>query len=102
VHAAEEYASRPRKNILSQGNINRIVQAYRTWSDEDRFSRIVDLSEISENAYNLNISRYVDTLAPEEPADIAAAVSRLRKAEQERDAAAARMDTLLKEMGYVS
>lgn len=53
---------------------------------------MVDLEEISRNDYNLNITRYVDTVAE--------AIARLRDLERERDAAAARMDALLAELGY--
>ena len=60
----------------------------------------VPLEEIRENDFNLNISRYVDTLVPEEPIDVEAALSDLAKAEADRDAAAKRMDKALRELGY--
>lgn len=100
IHAARYFEARPKKNILTEGNIGRIVAAFRAWTDEDRFCRVVPMAEIAENDFNLNISRYIDTLEPEEPIDVAAVLTRLRDAEAKRDAAAARMDALLKEMGY--
>lgn len=100
IHAANLFESRPRKNVLSEDNIRAVVEAFRAWTDEERFCRVVEMSEIAENDFNLNISRYVDTLEPEEPLDIVAALTRLRAAEQARDEAAARMDALLLEMGY--
>lgn len=101
VHAAHCFDPRPKKNILADGHIRRIVDAFRAWTDEDRFCRVVPMAEIAENDFNLNISRYIDTLEPEEPIDVAAVLARLRDAEAKRDEAAARMDALLKEMGYV-
>jgi type I restriction enzyme M protein len=59
------------------------------------------MKEIEENDFNLNISRYVDTLEPEKPIDVKAELDKLWKAEQSRDEAAARMNALFKEMGYV-
>jgi type I restriction enzyme M protein len=63
--------------------------------------RVVDMEEIKENDFNLNISRYIDTLEPEKPIDVKAELEKLWAAEKARDEAVARMNTLLKEMGYV-
>jgi len=101
IHGAKEFEERPKKNILGEGNITRIVDAFQAWTDEDRFCRIVDMKEIEENDFNLNISRYIDTLEPEKPIDVKAELDKLWAAEKARDEAAARMNALLKEMGYV-
>lgn len=100
IHAAREFEPRPKKNILLPGHIARIADAFHGWTTEERFSRVVPLAEIAENDHNLTISRYVDTLEPETPIDVGAALARLREVERARDEAAARMDALLKEMGY--
>jgi type I restriction enzyme M protein len=101
IHGAKEFEERPKKNILGEGNIRHIVDAFHAWADEDRFCRVVDRQEIEENDSNLNISRYIDTLEPEKPIDVKAELAKLWAAEKARDEAAARMNTLLKEMGYV-
>ncbi len=100
VHAAKGYESRTNQNLLRPEDIERIVAAYRAWEDEDRFCRVVPIEEIEENDWNLNISRYIDTLEPEEPVDIAAVYAEVKRLEAERDEAAARLDGLLKELGY--
>ncbi|KZD08748.1 type I restriction-modification system subunit M [Oceanibaculum pacificum] len=101
IHGAKEFGERPKKNILGEGNITRIVAAFKAWKDEDRFCRVVDMKEIEENDFNLNISRYIDTLEPEKPIDVQAELAKLWDAEKARDEAAARMNALLREMGYV-
>jgi type I restriction enzyme M protein len=101
IHGAKEFEERPKKNILGESNITRIVDAFQAWTDEDRFCRIIDMKEIEENDFNLNISRYIDTLEPEKPIDVKAELGKLWTAEKARDEAAARMNALLKEMGYV-
>jgi len=101
VHAAEGYESQTNQNVLRPLDIQRIVDAYRCWSDEDRFSRVVGFDEIEENDFNLNIARYVDTLEPEEPVDVQALLRRLRELETSRDAAAREMDSLLQELTRV-
>ena len=55
-----------------------------------RYFSIVDLAEIEENEFNLNIPRYVDTFEPEEEIEITEAASLLRDAlaaEEKLDAA---------------
>lgn len=100
IHAAEGFESRSTQNVLRDQDIDRIVDAFHAYEDEDRFCRVVELDEVRENDYNLNISRYVDTLEPEEPIDLDAAIGELRRLEAERDAAAKRMDELLRGLGH--
>ena len=63
-------------------------------------ARVVAVSEIAENEYNLNIPRYVDTFEPEEPIDVAAALNALDAAESARAAAEKTLRELLKGVGY--
>lgn len=123
IHAAKEFEERAKKNALGESNITRIVDAFQAWGDKgafyerakgvqelnyrkaiceptNRFFRVVDLKEIEENDFNLNISRYIDTLEPEKPIDVKVELEKLWIAEKARDEAAARMNALLKEMGY--
>jgi len=66
-----------------------------------RFAAVVPLDTIAkDNDYNLNISRYVDSSEPPPELDVACELRRLRELEAKRDAAEARMDQLLKELGY--
>ena len=102
VDAAQAGGFRPGKarNYLDQEHIDRIVEAYRAFEDEDRFAHVADLEEIRGNGFNLNISRYVDTTEPVEVMSVEDALAQLREAEQRRDEAVAVMDALLAEMGY--
>lgn len=99
VHAAAGYASHTNQNQLREQDICRIVEAWRAWTDEARFSRVVPLEEIFENDGNLNISRYVETLEPEEPVDLAALYAEVKRLEAARDEAERRLDALLGELG---
>jgi type I restriction enzyme M protein len=100
VNGAKEFENQSKKNVLSDSNIRRIVGAFQAWKDEERFCRVVDMQEIEENGFNLNISRYIDTLEPEKPIDVTVEIEKLWAAEKLRDDATARMNALLKEMGY--
>jgi len=64
INASEEYEKHPdvrKLNILSEGNIKNIKQAYDEFDENDGFSRAVPLDEIKENDYNLNVTLYVFT-----------------------------------------
>jgi type I restriction enzyme M protein len=101
IHAAEGFEAQSNQNVLRPDDVKRIVAAFRKFADEDRFSRVVPLEEIKENDYNLNITRYVDTLEPEEQIEVRSAMATLKTLENERDAAAAKMDGLLRRLGHV-
>ena len=45
-----------------------------------RYFSVVDMEEIEENEFNLNIPRYVDTFEPEEEIDLTTAICELNKA----------------------
>ena len=88
------------RNFLDPEHIARIADAYRAFSDEERFAHVADIEEIASNDYNLNISRYVDTTEPIDVPSVEEALALLREAEERRDQAARRMDDLLAELGY--
>ena len=102
VDANQEGFFRPGKaqNHLDPEHIERIVQAYQDFGEVERFAHVADLEEIQGNEFNLNISRYVDTTEPVAVMPVEEALAQLREAELRRDAAVARMNELLAEMGY--
>lgn len=100
INAAEHYEAGKRQNKLRDEDIRKIVDAFWGYKETERFSRVVDLKEIEENEWNLNISRYVDITEPEVKIDVGEALKKLREIEKERAEAEARMNQYLKELGY--
>ena len=102
VDASQEgyYRQEKAQNILDREHVEKIVAAFRTYEDKERFAHVADLEEIAANDYNLNISRYVDTAEPVVVLSVEEALANLREAERRRDEAVARMDELLAGMGY--
>lgn len=80
IHAVEHYGSGTNQNVLRDEDIKRIVAAFDAWEEEESFASVVDVDEIRENDFNLNIPRYVGTVEPEEPVDMEAAVARYQEA----------------------
>jgi type I restriction enzyme M protein len=65
-----------------------------------KHARVVPLSEVEENDFNLNVPRYVDTFEPEELPDVGDALRSLAEARQGMADAEARLSRALQEAGY--
>lgn len=66
INASEHFAKKRRQNELRKKDVKKIVETYKYRKTEERYSRVVDMDEIEENGFNLNITRYIST-AKEEP-----------------------------------
>jgi type I restriction enzyme M protein len=60
------------KNRLRSQDIHKIVDVFNKQMELPRYSRLVPLSEIAGNDYNLNIPRYIDSSDPEDLHDLSA------------------------------
>lgn len=60
------------KNRLRSQDIHKIVDVFTKQLELPRYSRLVPLSEIAGNDYNLNIPRYIDSSEPEDLHDLSA------------------------------
>ena len=100
INASEHFEKGKRQNILSDDHIETIIDTYRQRPDRvERYARSVEMGEIEANDYNLNISRYVSTAKPEVEIDLAAVHEELVEAEKEIQAASAKHNAFLKELG---
>lgn len=70
IDASNDYKEGKNQNELQAVHIEKIVTAFDGGVDVDKYMRIVDMAEIAENDYNLNISRYIDTSEPEPEIDL--------------------------------
>lgn len=77
VDASSCFEKAINQHNLRDQDVLRIVEAYRTRAEEDRFSHRASLNEIRENDFNLNISRYVDTFEPEPEVNLDAVTRRI-------------------------
>lgn len=100
LDGAKDYQEGTNQNILRNEDINKIVQAYDSWEDQDKYCRVVGYEEIEENDFNLNIARYIDTTEEEKEIDVQAALTDLKKLEEERDEIEDKMYGYLKELGF--
>ncbi|MGI1690126.1 type I restriction-modification system subunit M [Thermoanaerobacter uzonensis] len=60
INANREYGEGRNQNFLRPEDIEKIVNVFNSKKDIPKYSRLVDIKEIEENDFNLNIRRYVD------------------------------------------
>ena len=99
INASEYFEKGKRQNRLTDEHIAKIIDAYQHRKEEERYSRRVEMEEIEENEYNLNISRYVSTAQAEPEIDLAATHAELVEAEKDIRKATATHNEFLKELG---
>ena len=99
INASEYFERGKRQNQLRQEDIERIITAYKNRSDIPRFSRCVALSEIKENDFNLNITRYINLAVEEESIDLLDVNRQLKETDAKIEEARKKHNEFLKELG---
>ncbi|MDA9109435.1 type I restriction-modification system subunit M [Woeseiaceae bacterium] len=72
INSELEYQEGKNQNKLRDEDIQHVMDVYDAYEDERRYSKVVEMDEIRENDYNLNIRRYADTSPPPEQYDVKA------------------------------
>lgn len=72
IDASKGFIKDGNKNRLREQDIHKIVDTFTQQHEVAKYARLVPLSEIAANEYNLNIPRYIDASAAEDLQDIAA------------------------------
>ncbi len=77
IDASKDFEKVGNQNMLSDAHVKKVVDAYKVRETIDKYAYVAPMSEITENDYNLNIPRYVDTFEEEEPVDLDAVTKEL-------------------------
>ena len=99
INAAEHFVKGKRQNQLTQAHIDEIIATYQFRKEAPRYSRRVEMAEIEQNDFNLNISRYISTAVGEIEIDLEATHGDLVKIEESIAAAQDMHNGFLKELG---
>jgi type I restriction enzyme M protein len=99
INAAEHFVKGKRQDQITDEHIAKIIATYQHRKEEPRYSRRVEMAEIEKNDFNLNISRYISTAVSEKEIDLAATHGELVEIENAIQAAAAKHNEFLKELG---
>ena len=83
IDASQLFEKATNQNILGNRDIDKIISTYRNRIEEAKYSKRIALKEITDNDYNLNISRYIDRFEAAESIDIDAIAIKLQALETE-------------------
>ncbi len=100
IDAENKYEEGKKQNRLRKKDIEKIVSAYEGFRDIEKYARVIDVSELAENEYNLNVRRYVASGDEEEVIDVSTVWQELKQIEKERDEADKKVEQFIKELKY--
>jgi type I restriction enzyme M protein len=89
INASEEFEKGRPKNYLTDKGIEKIYSVFSKWKEENKFSKIVSIKEISQkHDYNLSPSRFIETgeaIEHRDIQDIINDISKINKEQQENE-----------------
>ena len=100
IDAEQDYEEGKNQNRLRKKDIEKMVSAFENYQDIDKYARIVDIKELEENEYNLNVRRYVENSEDEEIIDVKSVWAEVKELEKQRDNIDSKVEEYLKELGY--
>jgi type I restriction enzyme M protein len=83
LNASREFTKGDPKNYIPEDAIMRIAETFKSWREEEKFSRIVTRDEVAKNDFNISPSRYIHTGEADEYRPIAEIVEELDELEDE-------------------
>jgi type I restriction enzyme M protein len=96
---ARRRAEDDRRDVANVGD--ELVALYTDPDELLKHARVVNLDEIEENEFNLNIPRYVDTFEPEPRIEVEDAMRALLDADAAAESAGAELAILLAKFGFL-
>lgn len=98
IDASKEFTKGKNQNLMEDKHIEKILEAYKSRQDMDKFAHLASFEELQENDFNLNIPRYVDTFEEEEVAPLTDIVANINKTNQEIATKSAQLTDLLHQL----
>lgn len=99
IDASKNFEKGKNQNILRNEDIDKIIDAYNSKAEIEKYAHLATLDELKENDFNLNIPRYVDTFEDEEEIDIKQVMKDIKSLEAQRAELDKQIEVYLKELG---
>lgn len=100
IDAEHDYLEGKNQNSLRKQDIDKIVKAYDQFIDVEKYARVVDVSDIEENDFNLNVRRYIDSSDEPEVIDVRQVWGEIKQLEIERAEIDKKVAGYIQELGY--
>jgi type I restriction enzyme M protein len=99
IAGEEDFQEGKNQNTLRNQDVEKIVKAFNTYEDIEKYAKVVSLDDIKANDFNLNITRYVDKTEEEEMVDLSVVLSDIRQLEEEQAKKKDKVNQFLQELG---
>lgn len=100
IAAESDFLEGKNQNTLRDVDIERIVSAFKSDEEIEQYSRLVPLSEIKNNEFSLNITRYIDKTAEEEIINLPLLIKEIKELENIQAANRQKISRYLQYLGY--
>ena len=100
IDAERDFLEGKNQNTLRKQDIDKIIKAYDQYQEVEKYARVVDIKEIEENEYNLNVRRYIDGNEEQEQIDVKQVWKELQTLEKDREEINKKVADFIKELGY--
>ncbi|WP_395762769.1 type I restriction-modification system subunit M [Elizabethkingia anophelis] len=84
------------QNFMEKEHVNQLFSWYNNYSDVENYVKVVDMQQIIENDYNLNIPLYIDKIIEDNLPSVEEAMEQLKTAWQKSQKAEEKFKKLLK------
>lgn len=79
IDASKDFEKENNQNVLREQDVQKILTTYQQRKEINKYCHIATFAEIQENDFNLNISRYIDTLEPQEEINLKTVAADLKE-----------------------
>jgi len=100
IDGERDFAEGKNQNTLREEDIGKIAKAHDNYKNIDKYCRVIDIKELAENEYNLNVKRYIDSSEEEEEIDVKAVYQELEKLEGEKKVIDKKVEGYLEKLEY--
>lgn len=99
IDASQHFDKAKTQNVLRPEHIQKIMDAFKARTNEEKYSHVASITSIKANDYNLNIPRYVDIFEAEDAIDLGTISARLIELDKASQATDSSISASCKELG---
>lgn len=100
IDAERDFLEGKNQNTLRKQDIDKIIKVYDEFENIDKYAKVVDLKDIKEKEYDLNVKRYIDTNQEQMLIDVKQVWAEVKRLEEEQKKVSVEVDLFVKELGY--
>jgi len=100
IDSEKDFLEGKNQNTLRKQDIDKIIKAFDQYQDIEKYAKVVDIKELEENEYNLNVRRYIDSNEEQVKIDVKQVWKDLKTLEKDREQDNKKVAGFIKELGY--